>query len=245
MTGPASFDLRAGSDSRLLLIADHASNHVPADIDLGIAPELLETHIAIDIGSAAVTHGLAAALDAPAILAAQSRLVVDLNRERDNPGTIPLVSDGHDIPGNAVLDATAREARLQRFWDGYHRAIARAIRQHRPALLVSLHSFTPRLATADPATPDRPWEIGLLYNADDRAARIAIGWLGARGHVVGDNEPYSGRVLNATMNRHAEANGIAYLGIEIRNTLIDTAEGQARWTGIVTAMVGDVLGRHA
>lgn len=236
-----AFDAINGSDGRVLLIADHASNHVPDDIDLGIAPQLLETHIAIDIGSAAVTHGLAAALDAPAILAAQSRLVVDLNRERDNPGTIPLASDGHDIPGNAALDPAAREARLLRFWDGYHGAIAGAIERHRPTLLVSLHSFTPRLATADPAAPDRPWEIGLLYNTDDRATRIAIDWLGARGHVVGDNEPYSGRVLNATMNRHAEANGITYLGIEIRNNLIDTAEGQARWTGIVSALIPEVL----
>ena len=34
----------------ILLIADHASNHVPDDIDLGIDPGLLTSHIAIDIG---------------------------------------------------------------------------------------------------------------------------------------------------------------------------------------------------
>lgn len=239
------FEALDGGNRRLLLIADHASNHVPADVALGIAPALLDTHIAIDIGSAAVTRAVAAALDAPAILAAQSRLVVDLNRERDNPGAIPLASDGHDIPGNAVLDPAAREARLRRFWDGYHEAIADAIGRDRLELIVSLHSFTPRLATADPGTPDRPWEIGLLYNTDDRAARIAIDWLCARGHVVGDNEPYSGRVLNATMNRHAEANGIRYLGIEIRNDLIDRADGQRRWAGIISALIADVLGKLA
>ena len=37
---------------------------------------------------------------------------------------------------------------------------------------------------------------------DDRAARIAIPLLLAAGIVTGDNLPYSGRVLNASMNRH-------------------------------------------
>jgi predicted N-formylglutamate amidohydrolase len=50
--------------SAMLIIADHASNHVPADIDLQIAPELLGTHIAIDLGVAE----LAKALGLPAIL---------------------------------------------------------------------------------------------------------------------------------------------------------------------------------
>ena len=55
--------------SGMLIIADHASNHVPADIDLGIDPHLLDTHIAIDLGVAA----LAKALGLPAILGGVSR----------------------------------------------------------------------------------------------------------------------------------------------------------------------------
>ena len=38
----------------ILVVSDHASNRVPEGIDLGIAPNLLEQHIAIDIGVAAV-----------------------------------------------------------------------------------------------------------------------------------------------------------------------------------------------
>ena len=55
---------------------------------------------------------------------------------------------------------------------------------------------------------ERPWDVGLLYNQDDRAARIAIDLFAEMGLTVGDNEPYSGKQLNATMDRHAEANGI-------------------------------------
>jgi predicted N-formylglutamate amidohydrolase len=35
-----------GGDCNILIIADHASAHVPADIDLGIDPGLLSNHIA-------------------------------------------------------------------------------------------------------------------------------------------------------------------------------------------------------
>ena len=43
---------------------------------------------------------------------------------------------------------------------------------------------------------------------------------------VGDQLPYSGKLLNATMNRHAEANGIAYIGIEMRQDLARDEAGQ-------------------
>ncbi|HEX7741689.1 MAG TPA: N-formylglutamate amidohydrolase, partial [Sphingobium sp.] len=75
--------------------------------------------------------------------------------------------------------------------------------------------------------------IGVLYNGDDRAARIAIPLLEQAGLAVGDQMPYSGKLLNATMNRHAEANGIPYLGIEMRQDLVCGAAGQGRFAGIL------------
>jgi predicted N-formylglutamate amidohydrolase len=69
----------------------------------------------------------------------------------------------------------------------------------------------------------------VLYNEDDRAARLAIPLLAAEGLVVGDQQPYSGRLLNATMNRHAEAEGRPYLGIEVRQDQIADADGQVLW----------------
>ena len=45
--------------------------------------------------------------------------------------------------------------------------------------------------------------------------------------IVGDQQPYSGKLLNATMNRHAEANDIPYIGIEMRQDLVGDAAGQA------------------
>lgn len=219
----------------ILILCDHASNAVPSDIDLGIAPALLGKHIAVDIGAAAVSEALAAQLGAPAILATVSRLVIDLNREPDSAGLIPHISDGHAIPGNGKA---ARAERIARFHAPYHRAIADTIRVRRPTLLVSVHSFTPRLEQHD--GPSRPWEIGVLYNRDARAARIGIALLEKSGVVTGDNEPYSGRLLNATMNRHAEGNGIPYLGIEIRNDLIGDPAGVAHWAQLLAGQVKEV-----
>jgi len=213
---------RAGG---ILLIGDHASAHVPDDVDLGIDPALLTNHIAIDIGVAEVAALLVdgGAVDA-AILGGVSRLVVDLNREEDAPGVLPIASDGHAVPGNALNDA-AREARLARFFRPYHDHIAATIARHRPAMILSLHSFTPALW----AHPDqaRPWHVGVLYNEDDRLVAGAIAALEAEGLLVGDQQPYSGKVLNATMNRHAEANNIPYIGIEMRQDLVGDAAGQA------------------
>lgn len=215
---------------RVLIIADHASNHVPSDIDLGIDPALLLNHVSVDIGVAA----LCAALPYHAILGGISRLVVDLNREDDAPHIIPIASDGHAIPGNMIVHSV-RQARIDRFWHPYHARIAELIDEHAPTLLVSLHSFTPQLQSMPEA--QRPWEIGILYNQDDRAARIAIPLLEAQGIIVGDQEPYSGVLLNATMNRHGEARGIAYLGIEMRQDLIGDSLSVTVWAKLLSAVI--------
>lgn len=218
----------------IVLVADHASNAVPADITLGIPDHLLHEHIAVDIGTGAIAELLAKDHAIPAHIAAVSRLVCDLNREETAPGLVPEASDGHLIPGNVGTD---REARLSRFHRPYHTALAEWLVQAEPALILSLHSFTPRLASRD---EPRPWQVGVLYNQDDRAARIAIPLFEAEGLMVGDNLPYSGRDLNYTMNRHAEAHGRNYLGIELRQDLVQTPEGHARWAALMANIAGRV-----
>jgi len=219
-----------GADRGLILVCDHASNSVPAGIDLGIDPAHLESHIALDIGAGPLTERLAAALGCPAWLATASRLFVDCNRPPAH--AIPDQSDGIAIPGNRGLNGAGRAARLAlhaAFHDGLEAMIAAAGRP----MLVSVHSFTPQLAT-DPSP--RPWPVAILWNEDDRAARIALTHLGARGDLegpVGANEPYSGRVLNYSMDRHAEANGLPYLGFEVRQDLLVDSAGIERWATIL------------
>ncbi len=219
-------DIAGDPVSAMLLIADHASNHLPAGADLGVPANVMGAHVAIDIGVAPLAAALCADLGCRAVLGGISRLLIDLNREDHVPGLIPETSDGIVIPGNAGLTAADRAARIARWWRPYHDRVADMIAAGCPKLLISLHSFTPQLATSD---EQRPWQIGILYNQDERAARFALPLLEQAGIVAGDNLPYSGKVLNATMNRHGEANGIAYLGIEVRQDLISDADGVALW----------------
>ncbi len=237
MTDQAWQDIAGPSTSPLLLIADHASNRVPEDVDLGVAPALLKEHIAIDIGVSELGRALCARLNFPGILGDVSRLVVDLNREEDAPHIIPIASDGHAIPGNAI-DHDTRLARIDRYWRPYHSRIEAQMALQRPRLLISLHSFTPQLATKP--EEERPWEIGILYNQDDRAARIAIPLLEQAGVRVGDQQPYSGKLLNATMNRHGEDTGTAYLGIEMRQDLICDPAGVAKWCAVLAPVMAAI-----
>jgi predicted N-formylglutamate amidohydrolase len=225
-------DLRPGG---LLCVADHASNHVPEDIELGSDPALLDAHIAVDIGVEGIADRLARRHGMPAHIATVSRLVCDLHRREDDPAAVPSESDGTLIPGNIGANV---EARLDRFHRPYHAALAELIARAQPRLILALHSFTPKMATSD---EQRPWEVALLYNQDDRAARHAIRLFGEQGLNVGDNQPYSGKQLNATMDRHAEAQGIPYCTVEIRQDQIGTAAGQARWA----TLLADVMGRVA
>ena len=210
----------------ILIVADHASNRVPDDIDLGIDTALLNEHVAIDIGVAGVAQRMVEQPGIAAFLANVSRLVCDCNRDEDAPAVIPHSSDGHAIPGN-LFDVERREVRLERFFRPYHNALAALLDQALPRLIVSLHSFTPSLASRP--EEQRPWQCGILYNEDDRASRLAIPLLEAEGLIVGDQQPYSGKLLNATMNRHAEAHGRPYFGIEIRQDQIGGEAGQAAW----------------
>lgn len=210
----------------VLVVSDHASNRVPDDIDLGIAPALLDRHIAVDLGVAAVGALLAERPGIAAFQANISRLVCDFNRDEHSPAIVPIASDGHTIPGNR-LDHAGREARIERFYRPYHAALADLLDRVPPAVILSIHSFTPSFMSHPDA--QRPWQVGVLYNTDDRGARLALPLLEAEGLTVGDQEPYSGTILNYTMNRHAEAERRPYLGVEIRQDEIADAAGQAVW----------------
>ena len=218
--------IRTGTPQRggIIAIADHASNAVPDGIELGIPAGLMDQHIAIDIGTAGIADRLARKHGIAAQIAQVSRLVIDLHRNEGDKGLVVTSSDGHTIPGNIGADV---ERRIAHYHRPYHEAFAQMVAEAQPSLILAIHSFTPVMGSTG---EQRPWDVGLLYNQDDRAARIAIELFEGMGFTVGDNEPYSGKQLNATMDRHAEANGIPYLTIELRQDLVSRKSHQAVWT---------------
>ncbi len=230
--------VNATSRGRFVLICEHAGIAVPASLyRLGLAPETLGLHIASDIGAEGVARLLAASLDAPLVLQPYSRLVVDCNRDFEAPDCFLDVSDTVPIPGNASLSADDRRDRFRAIHAPFHREITSILDRRGPAshpIVISIHSFTPSLAAT--GIP-RPWEIGLLFNRDDRFARRLMHALKRlRPEIVAAfNQPYVGSdAADYTIPVHGERRGVEHVLIEIKNDLIAAPEGQANWSALLT-----------
>lgn len=227
----------------VLVTCDHASRRVPRSLhNLGLDAKSLELHIGWDIGAAEVSRHLARKLDAPAILAGYSRLVIDCNRDLDDPTSMPSVSDGVPVPGNKDLTAAAKAQRVEALFKPYHGAIEAALerfsaRAVHPAVL-SIHSFTPVMNGFE-----RPWHIGILWDKDPRMAVPMLAALRREaGLVVGDNEPYSAREpAGYTVRTHAEKRGLPHLNVEIRQDLIATEAGTEEWADRLVRVLTPIL----
>jgi predicted N-formylglutamate amidohydrolase len=226
----------------LLLLCDHATRFIPRTLkSLGLDEACLARHIAWDIGIAEVTRHLARQLDAPAVLSHFSRLIVDPNRQLDNPTLMPEISDGTVVPGNRDLAEAARAARIATFFRPYHDAIDAQLdvlmAEGKVPAVISMHSFTPMMHGEE-----RPWEIGILWNRDPRLPRPLLARLRAEGLTVGDNLPYSGADGHGyTQHVHGDSRGLANVLIEVRQDLIDTQHGAAAWAERLGAALRAVL----
>ena len=239
--------LQENGAAAALVVCDHASRAIPKSLNRLGLPELATwQHVAWDIGAGELARGLAAMLDAPAVLAGYSRLVVDCNRRPDDPDAFRQVSDGWEIPGNAALDDDARRRRLAACFDPYHDCIAALLsglerRSPRP-MLVSVHTFTPLLNGRQ-----RPWHVGVLWDHDEPSARRLLA--GLRRHpeiVVGDNEPYSGKhPSDFTIDHHAERAGLPHVCIEVRQDQFESAAGTERWVRILGGVLVEMMADRA
>ena len=228
-----AFEIVSGAaDATMLLLADHASNRLPEGYPpaLGLPPQEFERHIAYDIGVEGVTRRLATLLNAPLVLSRFSRLLIDPNRGADDPTLIMRLSDGAIVPTNHPMSTEERERRVAGYWQPYDRAVRDAIdtireRTGLPPLIVSVHSFTPFWRGVA-----RPWQVGVLWDGDDRVARPLIEALASDPDLtVGNNEPYDGALDGDMMNRQAHRCGLPHALIEIRQDLIASEEGQQEW----------------
>jgi len=241
---PAPFDTVEGTGAwPILFVCDHAGAAIPAALgDLGLGAADLADHIAVDIGAAPLTRGLAEGFGAAALLSSYSRLVIDCNRELEDYTLIREVSDRRVIPGNRNLSQAAVATRVSAIYHPYHTEIRRRMADMRGGgavpVLVSVHTFTPSFRGFE-----RPWHVGVLSGRDRRCADPLLAALSAeKGLVVGDNKPYSGLAFAGyTIETHAMAAGLPNVMLEVRQDLVDTADGVARWIDILHRALGPVL----
>ncbi|MCD2183125.1 N-formylglutamate amidohydrolase [Rhizobium sp. GN54] len=232
-TDDSPYEILGGDMSRgLVLLADHATNRVPAAYGrLGLPDSAFERHIAYDIGIEGLTRALSAQLGVPAVMSRFSRLLIDPNRGEDDPTLIMRISDGAIVPGNHPITAEEWRHRLETYHRPYHGAVSETIGQvaeasGRAPLVISLHSFTPFWKGAP-----RPWHITVLWDSDHRAVDPLLAELAALpGVVTASNEPYDGALRGDTMFRHCMKAGIPHALIEVRQDEIGDEAGIARWT---------------
>ena len=151
----AAVVLDPGGQSPVLLICDHASNWIPDEFaNLGVAPKLLNAHVAWDEGAETVTRTWSRILGAKAVMGVVSRLLIDLNRQPERPDVIPAVSHGVNVPGNQCLTREERESRFERFYHPYHDMVDQLVTDD-VEVLMTVHTFS---QAVDPFTRD--FEIG-------------------------------------------------------------------------------------
>ena len=228
-------------DAPVLVFCDHASNAMPASFDcLGLPRDILQTHIAWDIGAGAVAEGLARRLDAPFLACGFSRLIIDANRDVSSNDIIPAVADQIPVPGNQMLTDADRAARVRDFHKPYHERLGAAVedlaaRDDNP-IAISVHSFTNRLMGAG---NERPWGLGLLWREDEASAKFIIDWLRDNADwPIGDNEPYDARLFNYSVDRHIGPRRMRHLTFEVRQDLVSDEAGIAKIADILARGVG-------
>ncbi len=218
-------------DADWVLTCEHASQRLPEPYAWSDEERaLLGTHWALDLGAEALTRGLAAELEAPAVLARFSRLLLDPNRTPDDPTLFRSRCDEVFLELNAGLAPEERLERLQRFHEPFHGAIDAMVGKHPHADVLSLHSFTPVYEGG----PSRTMELGVLFDGEEALAAAFATVLEGEGFVVALNEPYSGKGgLMYSADRHAIAHGRRAIEIEVRQ---DLASDPAQQPRIVAAL---------
>ena len=228
MTDKAVEIVNESGGGPVILVCEHASNHIPAEWgNLGLDAAARESHAAWDPGAEALATLLSRALDAPLVAGRVSRLVYDCNRPPDDPSAMPAQTETVAVPGNAGLDAAARAARVRAvyapFTDALAGLIARRRAQGAPFALVTVHSFSPTWFGVP-----REVETGILHDDDTRLADAMLALAASLPHRrIARNAPYGPEDgVTHTLRLHGLANDLPNVMLELRNDLLTT--GPAR-----------------
>lgn len=227
--------------SSVVVVCEHASNHIPASFDnLGLPQEALKSHVAWDPGAMPVAIRLAKRLDASLIASGVSRLVYDCNRPPDATDAMPARSEVIDVPGNSNLSQADREARTTAYYRPFEEALKQAITAITEPIIVTVHSFTPVYHGLA-----RTVEIGILHDSDTRLADAMLDIAQANTNAkVERNAPYGpDNGVTHTLKEHAIKAGHLNVMLEIRNDLITTPDAQTAMADMLAVWITKACAR--
>lgn len=210
--------------SPVLLVCEHASNHIPAAYgQLGLSDLALESHVAWDLGALPMARAMAEHLNARLIFGQVSRLIYDCNRPPTAPDAIPHTTEIGEIPGNMGISQALAAERAAQVYQPFRDAIATAMARQPNTVFVTIHSFTPVFDGHA-----RDVEIGILHDTDTRLADAMLNAAAGSPHKVRRNEPYGPNDgVTHTLKEHALPSGHLNVMIEVRSDLIATEAQQS------------------
>lgn len=229
----------ATAPSRLVVSCEHGGNRIPPayrHLFEGFT-EVLESHLAYDLGSSIMAEKLAAAFDAPLFTATVSRLLVDLNRSIGHP----------QLHGAPVRHICARERRriVDLYYQPHRMRVCSMVQSmsisRTPVVHIASHSFTPELAGRV-----RKADIGLLYDPSRKGeAALCAEWraaLRARAPalVVRRNYPYAGKNDGLTTWLRQRFAAEDYIGIELEINQKHVLKGGGHWADLREKVVSSL-----
>ncbi|MFK7856290.1 MAG: N-formylglutamate amidohydrolase [Granulosicoccus sp.] len=235
---PAVDIINGDGEGRLLLICEHASNSVPASIELGVSEHILSSHSAWDPGALEVARRLSERFDSPLVASRISRLVYDCNRPPHSPTAIVENTEYEVVPGNQNLTASQRQERVDLAYLPFKSAVEKALsgfdtKAVHP-VMITIHSFTPEFKGKR-----RDVELGILHDSDSRLADAMLEQAGVRSKMkICRNQPYTALDgVTHTLCEHALPGELLNAMIEIRNDLLRDDESVLE----ISELLGDLI----
>lgn len=249
------FRLRQGG-SRLVVSIPHAGTFLPPEIAARLAPvgrRMVDTDWHVDR-----LYDFLPELDATVLIATHSRTVVDLNRAPDGGTLYPGQAEtglcptetfaGEPLYSDEPPDAAEREARIARYWQPYHDALAGELARvkalHGSVHLLDAHSIAseiPRLFAG--RLPDL--NFGTNCGAACDAGLTARAMHAAQGS--GFSMVLDGRFKGGAITRHYghPASGVQAIQLEIAWCTYLDEDSPERFDSERAAPLADVLRRVA
>lgn len=199
---------------QLVVTCEHAGNRTPREFVhlFAKARDVLTTHRGYDAGALELARRIAKQFESPLFLSQVTRLLVDLNRSVGHPSQFSEYS--------RQLNNPQRQQVLDRHYTPFREQVEGAIdsmaKEKRPALHLSVHSFTPVLNGQT-----RRADLGLLYDPRrSRERQFCDGWAAALGAALPDltvrrNYPYRGAADGFTTYLRKQFPDREYAGIEL------------------------------
>ncbi|MEM1111654.1 MAG: N-formylglutamate amidohydrolase [Pseudomonadota bacterium] len=226
---------RIAGEGQMRLFSEHAGNAVPADwSDLGLPPELLETHYGWDIGARALTRGVAERTGAPAVLACYSRLFLDYNRPLIRWDLCRPDMAGIPVPGNLALSEEDKQLRWTLAGAPLKAALDEMLAE--PGVLVTLHTFTRywngerrEVDVGMTCAHDHPIIDRVSAYVEDAAPRLGLRY--------GRDRPYFYDPVDTnTLSVHTQAGGQVGMQFEVCNDVAVSEDGLGAAISLLSGM---------